>query len=186
MIIVSTNVKNLERSNEDLRKSLQETLGLDNPEAVPEIDKVVINVGMGDARENVDQLERIKEQLARITGQEPIVTRAHKSVADFGIRQGDPAGLKVTLRGKRMKDFVQRLIHLAIPMTKEFKGLDRDSFDGQANFTMGLEEQVVFPEITYDEADFTFGMDITFVTSVNSREHALELLREHGLPFKED
>lgn len=174
-----------ERRKEQL-KQVQETLGIDNPEAVPRVKKVVVNVGLGDAPNNLNRFETVQEHLARITGQEPQVTRARKSVAGFGIREGDPAGLKVTLRGERMHDFIERLVHLALPRSKDFKGLDRDSFDGQGNYSLGLDEQMVFPEINYDEGETVFGMDITFVTTTDSRDEARALLTEYGLPFKRD
>lgn len=172
-------------SREDRVQQLTEALNLENPEAAPRLEKVVVNVGLGDARENARRLETVQEQLARITGQQPIVTRAHQSVADFGIREGDPTGVKVTLRGQRMEEFVYRLVHLALPMTKEFKGLNPSGFDGQGNFSTGVDEQVVFPEIGYDEDDETFGMDITFVTTADTDEAALRLLASYGLPFQE-
>lgn len=176
----------LRRSPSEVKDALSERLDASNPEALPEIEKIVVNVGMGDARENVDRLETVQEHLALITGQEPVVTRARKSMADFGIREGDPSGVKVTLRDKRKEDFVQRLIHFAIPMTKEFRGLPADSFDGDGNYSLGLNEQVVFPEIAFDEAEVEFGMDIAIVTTANNREHAYELLKEYGFPLEDD
>lgn len=176
----------LRRSPSDVKEALSERLDTSNPEALPEIEKVVVNVGLGDARENVDRMETVRDQLALITGQEPVVTRARKSMADFGIREGDPSGVKVTLRDKRKEDFLQRLIHFAIPMTKEFRGLPADSFDGDGNYSLGLEEQVVFPEIAFDEAEVIFGMDVTIVTSANDGESAYELLKEYGFPLEDD
>lgn len=178
--------KNLQRSPSEIKEELADRLDSSNPEALPEIEKVVVNVGLGDARENVDRLETVQDHLGRIAGQKPVVTRARKSVADFGIREGDPSGIKVTLRGSRMEDFVQRLIHFALPMTKEFRGLPRDSFDNHGNYSIGIDEQVVFPEIAFEEADMVFGMDITIVTSVKDRAESLELLKEYGFPFKEN
>lgn len=176
----------LRRSPSDVKEALSERLDTSNPEALPEIEKAVVNVGLGDARENVDRMETVRDQLALITGQEPVVTRARKSMADFGIREGDPSGVKVTLRDERKEDFLQRLIHFAIPMTKEFRGLPADSFDGDGNYSLGLEEQVVFPEIAFDEAEVIFGMDVTIVTSANDRESAYELLKEYGFPLEDD
>lgn len=176
----------LRRSPSDVKEALSERLDTSNPEALPEIEKVVVNVGLGDARENVDRMETVRDQLALITAQEPVVTRARKSMADFGIREGDPSGVKVTLRDERKEDFLQRLIHFAIPMTKEFRGLPADSFDGAGNYSLGLEEQVVFPEIAFDEAEVIFGMDVTIVTSANDRESAYELLKEYGFPLEDD
>lgn len=176
----------LRRADEERNESLIDKLDASNPEAVPEIEKIVLNVGLGDARENVDRLDLVQDHLELITGQTPVVTRARKSVADFEIREGDPSGVKVTLRGKRMEDFLHRLIHFAIPMTKEFRGLPRDAFDGNGNYSLGIDEQVVFPEIDYEETETTFGMDITIVTSTSDRGEALTLLNEYGFPFRED
>ncbi len=173
-------------SREERTRELGETLDIDNPEAVPRLEKVMINVGLGDARNNVDRLETVRKHLARITGQEPVVTRARQSVADFGIREGDPAGVKVTLRGRRMKDFVHRLVHLALPMTKEFRGLDPESFDGRGNYSLGIDEQVVFPEISSDEVAVSFGMDITFVTTADTDRPARRLLGWYGMPFQDE
>ncbi len=174
----------LKQAREERLRSIQDELGIENVEAVPRVEKLIVNVGLGDAPSNAARVELAREQLARITGQEPVVTRARKSVAGFGIRKGDPAGLKVTLRGRRMEDFIERLVHLALPRTKDFKGLDPESFDGQGNYSLGVDEQVVFPEISYEEADEVFGMDITFVTSVESTEKARVLLEEYGLPLR--
>lgn len=179
-------VTSLRQSSDVIKQNLLDRVETSNPEAVPEIEKAVINVGLGDARENVDRLETVQDHLARITGQNPVITRARKSEADFGIREGDPAGVKVTLRDQRKEDFIQRLIHLALPMTREFRGLPSDSFDGHGNYSLGIDEQVVFPEISFDEADVLFGMDVTIVTSAEDRGTALELLKEHGFPFKDN
>lgn len=182
--MTDTNV--LSRSDNDLQESLFERFETDNPEALPEIEKVVVNVGLGNARENVQRLETVQEQLALITAQTPVVTRARKSMASFELREGDPSGVKVTLRDQRKDDFLHRLIHFALPMTKEFRGLPRDSFDGHGNYSLGIDEQVVFPEISFDEAEITFGMDITIVTSTKDRQEAMKLLDEYGFPFKEN
>ncbi|MFB6226824.1 MAG: 50S ribosomal protein L5 [bacterium] len=183
---MTDSAQQLRESEEERKENLLESLDTSNPEAVPEIKKVVVNVGLGDARQEVDRLETVQEQLRLITGQTPVVTRARKSIADFEIRKGDPSGVKVTLRGKRMEDFLNRLIHLALPMTKEFRGLPRDAFDGQGNYSLGIDEQVVFPEISYEESETVFGMDITLVTSTDDRGEALMLLREYGFPLRED
>ncbi len=175
----------LRRSTEDLKNSLLGRLDVSNAQALPEIEKIVVNVGLGGARRDVERLETVQDHLARITGQRPVVTRARKSIADFDLRQGDPCGVKVTLRGRRKNDFLHRVIHFALPMTKEFRGLSPESFDGHANYSFGIDEQVVFPEISFDEADVTFGMDITIVTTTRSREEAFKLLKEYGFPFSE-
>lgn len=168
------------------RKRLGEQLEIDNPEAVPVLEKIVINVGVGDARDNLNRLETVEDHLTRITGQKPVITRAKKSIAGFNIRKGDPAGVKVTLRGKQMDAFLNRLVHIALPRTKDFRGLDPDSFDGQGNYTLGIEEQAVFPEIKYEETDIVFGMDVTLVTTTNSDEEARALLEDYQLPLQSE
>jgi large subunit ribosomal protein L5 len=180
------NLDTLGRTPDEIQDELSDRLDETNPEALPEIEKVVVNVGIGDARENVDRLETVREQLQLITGQKPIVTRARKSIADFGIREGDPSGLKVTLREERMEDFIQRLIHFALPMTKEFRGLPTDSFDGHGNYSLGIDEQVVFPEVSPSETEVVFGMDITVVTSRKDTDAAFQLLDEYGFPFENE
>jgi large subunit ribosomal protein L5 len=175
----------LRRSSDDIKEELLNRLDTSNPEALPEIEKIVVNVGLGDARENVERLETVQEHLSRITGQQPIVTRARKSIADFNLRKGDPSGVKVTLRGQRKDDFLHRVIHFALPMTKEFRGLSPDGFDNHANYSFGIDEQVVFPEIAFDEAEIIFGMDITIVTSTKNIEEAFELLSLYEFPFAE-
>lgn len=174
------------KDKEALRDRLQDKLDIDNPEAVPKIEKVIVNVGVGDAQENLNRLETVEDHLRRITGQEPIVTRAKKSVAGFNIRKGDPCGVKVTLRGKRMEDFLSRLIDIALPRTKDFRGLDPDSFDGQGNYSMGIREQAVFPEVSYKEAGVVFGMDVTITTSARNDEEARALLEEYNLPLQDE
>ncbi|MFP4686619.1 MAG: 50S ribosomal protein L5 [bacterium] len=167
------------------RERIQKELGLENVEAVPRIEKVVINVGVGDATENIKKFETIEENLARITGQKPVVTRARKSIAAFGTRAGDPLGLKVTLRGSKMEEFLARLINIALPRTRDFRGLRADSFDENGNYSLGIKEHGIFPEISYDEIDFVFGMDVTVVTSANNAEESRVLLDEYGFPLKE-
>jgi len=167
--------------HEDLRDQLE----IENPEAVPKIEKVIVNVGIGDARDNLNRLETVQDHLARITGQEPVVTRAKKSVAGFNLRKGDPCGVKVTLRGSRMEDFLRRLIHIALPRTKDFRGIDPRSFDGQGNYSLGVNEQAVFPEVRHEESTVVFGMDITIVTTTNSDDQAKALLDQYNLPFKD-
>jgi large subunit ribosomal protein L5 len=144
-------------------------------------------VGLGDAPDNVGRLEAVQDQLERITGQTPVVTRARKSVAGFGIRRGDPAGVKVTLRRDKMHNFLQKLIHLALPRTRDFSGLDPTSIDQAGNYSLGIDGQVIFPEIGFEDAEDTtrFGMDVTLVTSTHAPEEALVLLTEYGLPFKD-
>lgn len=177
---------NVKDKQQERRDRLQDRLDIDNVEAVPEIEKVIINVGIGDARDNLNRLETVEEHLGRIAGQKPVVTRAKKSVAGFNLRKGDPCGVKVSLRGQRMVEFLRRLIHVALPRTKDFRGLDPNSFDGNGNYTLGINEQAVFPEVSYEEVDEVFGMDITVTTTTSSDEHARALLEEYNFPLKEE
>jgi large subunit ribosomal protein L5 len=167
------------------RDRIQEELGLENVESVPRIEKVIVNCGVGDAREDIKKFETIEENLARITGQKPQVTRARKSVAGFGIRAGDPAGLKVTLRDQRMEEFLAKLVHIALPRTRDFRGLSADAFDQDGNYSLGIKEHGIFPEISYDEIDFVFGMDVTVVTTAENAAQARVLLEEYGFPLQE-
>ena len=151
---------------------------------VPKLDKVVINIGLGDTRENPKSLENAMKELAQITGQKPIVTKAKKSIAAFKIREGQDLGCKVTLRREKMYDFVYKLFNVALPRVRDFRGVSSNSFDGRGNYTMGLKEQLIFPEIEYDKVDKLRGMDIIFVTTAKSDEEARELLKLLGMPFK--
>ena len=151
---------------------------------VPKLDKVVINIGLGDTRENPKALENAMKELAQITGQKPIVTKAKKSIAAFKIREGQDLGCKVTLRRDKMYDFVYKLFNVALPRVRDFRGVSPDSFDGRGNYSLGLKEQLIFPEIEYDKVDKLRGMDIIFVTTAESDEEAKELLRLLGMPFK--
>ncbi|MBM4043542.1 MAG: 50S ribosomal protein L5 [Planctomycetes bacterium] len=152
--------------------------------AAPRILKIVVNAGVGKAIENKKRMDDAVRDISIVTGQKPLITRAKTAVSGFKLRKGMPIGCKVTLRGKRMYEFMDRLISLAIPRIKDFRGLPRNSFDGQGNYTMGLEEQTVFPEINADTLEFTQGMDITFVISGGKKEQAFELLRLMGMPFR--
>ena len=152
--------------------------------AVPRVTKIVVNMGVGEAAIDKKHLESAQNDLQAITGQKPVVTKARKSVASFKIRDGWPIGCKVTLRGKRMYDFLERLIHIAIPRERDFRGLNPKSFDGQGNYSMGIKEQIIFPEINYDKVNKIRGMDISIVTTTRNKEHALELLKSFNLPFK--
>ena len=151
---------------------------------VPKLDKVVINIGLGDTRENPKALENAMKELAQITGQKPIVTKAKKSIAAFKIREGQDLGCKVTLRQDKMYDFAYKLFNVALPRVRDFRGVSTDSFDGRGNYSMGLKEQLIFPEIEYDKVDKLRGMDIIFVTTAETDEEARELLRLLGMPFK--
>ena len=150
---------------------------------IPKIDKVVINVGAGEAKENSKVIDAISTDLGIITGQKPIVCRAKKSVANFKLREGMPNGVKVTLRGERMYEFIDRLFNVALPRVRDFRGINPNSFDGRGNYAMGVKEQLIFPEIEYDKIDKVRGMDIIFVTTANTDEEARELLSLMGAPF---
>jgi len=150
---------------------------------IPKLDKVVINVGAGEAKDNSKAIDAIMEDLGKITGQRPIVCRAKKSVANFKLREGMPIGVKVTLRGDRMYEFVDRLFNVALPRVRDFRGINPNSFDGRGNYSMGIKEQLIFPEIEYDKIDKVRGMDIIFVTTANTDEEARELLDLMGAPF---
>ncbi len=151
---------------------------------VPKLDKIVINIGLGDTRENPKALENAMKELAQITGQKPIITKAKKSIAAFKIREGQDLGCKVTLRKDKMYDFAYKLFNVALPRVRDFRGMSPDSFDGRGNYSMGLKEQLIFPEIEYDKVDKLRGMDIIFVTTAETDEEARELLRLLGMPFK--
>ncbi|AQS54540.1 MAG: 50S ribosomal protein L5 [Novibacillus thermophilus] len=150
----------------------------------PRLEKVVINMGVGDAVQNVKFLDSAVEDLAKITGQKPIVTRAKKSVAGFKVREGMPIGCKVTLRGERMYHFVDKLFNVALPRVRDFRGVSPKSFDGRGNYTLGIKEQLIFPEIEYDKVEKVRGMDIVFVTTADTDEEARELLEQLGMPFR--
>ena len=150
---------------------------------IPKLEKIVINVGAGDAKENAKVIDSVVEDLSAITGQKAVPTVAKKSVANFKLRQGTKIGAKVTLRGERMYEFVDRLFNLALPRVRDFKGINPNAFDGRGNYSLGLKEQLIFPEIQYDQIDKIRGMDIVFVTSANTDEEARELLRLMGAPF---
>ena len=150
---------------------------------IPKIDKVVINVGAGEAKDNSKVIDAIMNDLGLITGQKPVVCRAKKSVANFKIREGMPIGVKVTLRGERMYEFLDRLFNVALPRVRDFRGINPNSFDGRGNYNMGLKEQLIFPEIDYDKIDKVRGMDICFVTTAQTDEEARELLTLMGAPF---
>jgi large subunit ribosomal protein L5 len=169
---------------ETIRARLTRQFGLENPNQVPKLVKIVLNVGLGDASKNPKQLEAVVEEMAAITGQRPVITRAKKAIANFGIRQGVPVGATVTLRGPRMYEFLDRFISVAVPRTRDFRGLPDKSFDGRGNYSFGIREQLIFPEINYDKVEKIHGMDITVVTSADRDDLAMALLREFGWPFR--
>jgi large subunit ribosomal protein L5 len=166
------------------RPRLAKEFGLTNPHQIPRVEKIVLNIGMGDASKNPKQLEAAVEELGAITGQKATVTRAKKAIANFGLRAGMPVGAFVTLRGARMYEFLDRFITLAVPRIRDFRGLPNRSFDGRGNYTFGIKEQMIFPEIDFDKVEKIHGMDITIVTSTTRDDLAMGLLRELGWPFR--
>lgn len=164
--------------------ALREQLQYENVNEIPRLQKIVVNMGVGAAVQDIKQLDAAIEDLRIITGQQPMTTRARKSIASFKIREGMPIGAKVTLRGDRMWEFFDRLVAAAIPRIRDFRGLSAKSFDGRGNYSMGVTEQLIFPEVDYDRVDRTRGMDITFVTSAKTDEEARALLDAFGFPFK--
>jgi large subunit ribosomal protein L5 len=174
------------RYNDTLRANLQNELGLGNVMQVPRLTKIVVNMGVGGATQQASLLEGAQRDLTVITGQKPLVTRAKKSIAGFKLREGNAIGAKVTLRGDRMWEFLDRLISIAIPRIRDFRGLDPRSFDGHGNYTFGLTEQLVFPEIDYDSIDQPRGMDITIVSTASTDAEGRALLLAFGFPFKRE
>ncbi len=162
---------------------LQKELGYTNIHQVPRLEKIVINRGLGDASQNAKALESSIAEISAITGQRPVITRAKKAIASFKIRKGMPVGLMVTLRRERMYAFLDRLINLALPRIRDFRGVSPKSFDGRGNYTLGIREQLIFPEINYDSVDQIRGMDISIVTTAKTDEEGLALLKEFGMPF---
>ena len=169
---------------QQVRAKLQQQFGFKNPHQIPRLKKIVLNVGMGDASKNPKGLEAAVAELAAITGQHPVVTRAKKAIANFNLREGQAIGCAVTLRGGRMYEFLDRFITIAVPRMRDFRGLPTKSFDGRGNYTLGIKEQMIFPEIDYDKVERIHGMDITFVTSAGRDDTALALLKELGMPFR--
>jgi len=172
--------------NDEIRSQLLNDLGLPNIMMVPRIEKIVVNMGVGEALQNSKNLENATRDLGTITGQKPVVTKAKKSLASFKLRQGNAIGAKVTLRGDMMWEFFDRLVTLAIPRIRDFRGLNPRSFDGRGNYTFGLNEQLMFPEIDYDTIDVTRGMDITIVTTATTNEHGRALLDAFSFPFRRE
>ena len=170
---------------EEIAPALRERFGIENPMRVPRLEKIVVNMGVGEATQNSRALDGAMEDLAKITGQKPQMRRARKSIAGFKIREGMPVGARVTLRGERMWEFLDRLISVALPRVRDFRGISPNSFDGRGNFALGLREQLIFPEISYDSIDTTRGLDVAVVTTAQTDEEARELLRLLGMPFRE-
>ena len=163
--------------------ALTKKFGYTNVMQVPKLDKIVLNMGIGEAKENAKILENAAKDMETITGQKPVLTKAKNSVANFKIREGMPIGCKVTLRGEKMYEFLDRLVNLALPRVRDFRGVNPNSFDGRGNYALGLKEQYIFPEIEYDKIDKVRGMDIIFVTTAETDEEARELLRLFNMPF---
>ncbi len=163
---------------------LTEEFGYENPNAIPKLSKIVINVGVGEAIQDKKILDNVVENIAQITGQKPVTTKAKKSISNFKLREGMPIGCKVTLRGRIMFEFLDRLINLALPRTRDFQGVPDKSFDGRGNYTMGIKEHTIFPEIDTDKVNKVHGMDVTFVTTAETDEEAFALLKHFGMPFK--
>ena len=174
------------RYNDEIRAALQERLGLANVMEVPRLEKIVVNMGVGRATQQASLLDGAVGDLSVITGQKPLVTRARRSIAGFKLREGNAIGAKVTLRGDRMWEFLDRLISMAIPRVRDFRGLPTDAFDGRGNYTFGVDEQLIFPEIDYDKVDTVRGMDITIVTTARDNSGGRALLDAFGFPFRRE
>ena len=169
--------------DEQVVPKLTETFKYKNRMQVPRLEKIVLNMGLGEATQNVKIIDTALEELMAIAGQRPVVTRAKKSIAAFKLREGMPIGCKVTLRGEKMYEFLDRLVNLALPRVRDFRGINPNSFDGRGNYALGIKEQLIFPEIEYDKVDKTRGMDIIFTTTAKTDEEARELLRLFNMPF---
>jgi large subunit ribosomal protein L5 len=173
-----------ETYNEKVFNALVEKFGYKNVMEVPKLEKVTINMGLGEAKDNAKLMESAVAELGQITGQKPVVTKAKKSIANFKVRQGMPVGAKVTLRGENMWTFVDKFFNIALPRVRDFKGVSRNSFDGRGNYSMGIKEQLIFPEINFDKVDAVKGMNIVFTTTAKTDEEAAALLELLGMPFE--
>jgi len=173
-----------EHYKDEVVSALMKTLDLSNVMDVPRVEKIVVNIGLGEALEDAKALDAAVEDLSTITGQRPVVTRARKSIANFKLREGRAIGAKVTLRGERMWSFLDRLMNVAMPRVRDFRGVSSNSFDGRGNYTLGFHEQLIFPEIDYDKIDKVRGLEVTIVTTAQNDEEGRELLRLLGMPFK--
>lgn len=174
-----------DKYTKEIAPALQQKFGYKNVMQIPKLEKVVINMGVGEAIQNSKAIDSAVGDLMKVSGQKPVVTRAKKSIAAFKLRAGMPIGAKVTLRGDRMYEFVDRLMNVALPRVRDFRGVSGKSFDGRGNYTLGVKEQLIFPEIEYDKIDKLRGMDIVFVTNAKTDEEARELLGMLGMPFRE-
>ncbi len=169
--------------NDEIREAMRKKFGYENEMQIPKLDKIVVNMAVGEAKENEKILESAANDLQIITGQKPVYTKAKKSIANFKIREGMSIGCKVTLRGDRMYEFLDRLVNLALPRVRDFRGVNPNSFDGRGNYALGISEQIIFPEIEYDKVDKVRGMDVIVTTTAKTDEEARELLRLFGMPF---
>jgi large subunit ribosomal protein L5 len=174
-----------EKYQKEIRPALQKELGLPNPMAVPRLEKIVLNMGLGEATQNVKIMDPLVADLASIAGQKPVTTRAKKSIAAFKVREGMPIGAMVTLRGDIMYEFLDRLIGVALPRVRDFRGVSTKSFDGRGNYTLGMRDQLIFPEVDYARVDKLKGMNITIVTTAQDDNQARALLRQFGIPFRQ-
>jgi len=174
------------RYQEEIVPALMKTLNIDNVMQVPKVKKVIVNIGVGEALDNIKALDGAVEDLTKITGQKPVITKAKKSIANFKLREGRAIGVKVDLRGERMWSFLDRLMNVALPRVRDFRGISPNSFDGRGNYTLGLREQLVFTEIDYNKIDKVRGMEVSIVTSANTDEEGRELLRMLGMPFRQE
>lgn len=175
-----------ERYQKEIAPTLQKSLGLQNVMQIPRVKKVVVNIGLGEALDNPKALDAAVNDLTAIAGQKPVITKARKSIANFKLREGRAIGTSVTLRGDRMWSFLDRLMNIVLPRVRDFRGVSAESFDGRGNYTLGLREQIIFPEIEYDKVDKVRGMEITIVTSAPTDDQALALLQMLGMPFRKD
>ena len=174
----------MERYQNDVVKSLVEKFNYSSSMQAPKVEKIVLNIGVGDAVSNSKLLDEAVNELTLITGQKPVITRAKNSIAGFKLREGAPIGCKVTLRGERMYEFLDKLVNISLPRVRDFRGVSNNSFDGRGNYTLGIKEQLIFPEINFDKVNKLRGMDIVFVTTAKSDEEGRELLAQLGMPFK--
>ena len=173
-----------DKYKETITKDLMNKFNYDSVMEVPKIEKIVVNMGIGDAVQNAKVLDTAVEELQAITGQKPLITKAKKSIATFRLREGMPIGAKVTLRGERMYEFLDKLISVSLPRVRDFRGISKKAFDGRGNYTLGVKEQLIFPEIDYDKVSKVRGMDIVIVTTANTDEESRELLTQFGMPFQ--
>ncbi|WP_125706052.1 50S ribosomal protein L5 [Lacticaseibacillus daqingensis] len=172
-----------ERYTKEIAPAMVEKFSYKSTMQTPKVEKIVLNMGVGDATQNAKNLDEAVEELKQISGQQPLITKAKKSIANFRLREGMPIGAKVTLRGERMYDFLDKLINVSLPRVRDFHGISAKSFDGRGNYTLGVKEQLIFPEVDYDKVNRVRGLDVVIVTTANTDEEALELLTQIGMPF---